>query len=170
MTTKEIDRTEIETAIWELTGCAVDQRRLHSVMRLVDRYRGTTAPDPLSGAQAEADQTIQAAKDEAARILEAAEAQAAALKPVDLTGVTIEGYRDAEGALWVRLGVLPEAATEDLGAPRTCRDCGRIKVLSEFRTNGKGTASRRRQCKECENRIRREKDAAKRTETDRIQP
>lgn len=136
-------------------------------MQMVDQYARQaqpTVPAPRThDVKPDVDKILADAHAEAQRIIQEAREQApAALVPVDMSSVSMQGYRDAEGALWLRLGVFPDLTGEPLDTPRTCRDCGEVKTLASFRTNGKGTASRRRQCTDCENKIRRQKDAEKR--------
>ena len=165
--TQKIDRSDIESALWVLSGCAADQRSLQSVMQMLDQYARQaqpTVPAPRThDAKPDVDKILAEARAEAQRIVQEAQEQApAALVPVDMASVSMQGYRDADGALWLRLGVFPDLAGEALDTPRTCRDCGEVKTLADFRTNGKKTASRRRQCTDCENKARRRKDAEKR--------
>jgi hypothetical protein len=113
-----------------------------AILELVDRYHRPADPEPTPP-----------------------ESPRDGLREVSLVGVTVEGYKAEDGALWVRLGVFPELPDEppqkQSAGPRTCTRCGREQPLSRFRWNGRARTSRRRQCMDCENVIKRQRAAEK---------
>lgn len=96
-------------------------------------------------------------------------------RPVDgqsggqTTDVIVEGYRDADGGLWVRVGAVRERMARASNKWKTCRTCAKDKPLSRFRRDASIKSADRNQlraeCKDCENEKRRNKRANKKQGT-----
>jgi hypothetical protein len=165
-----VNLDDIERALWRWSEWRADQRGVDAILGLVQRYGGTdhdqAAADTLECARREAAQIVQSARDEAAAIQtavhETAERAASGMKRVSMAAIAADAYRDGEGAVWVRLGVLPDLPDEPLSGTRKCSQCGAVKKLSRYRKDKSSRGGRRAQCADCENAGRRNLYAEKR--------
>lgn len=176
-------REEVETLLWRWSGWQPDQRGVDEVLDAIDRHvrskveasrvAGTRQPaldiDAIQetgrriivDAQREADEILNAASQGAQQITQAAHDEAQAhptAKPADVSAIPLEGFQDAEGVLWVKLGPVQAPDAEKV---RKCTRCRDVKSIEKFRPDIKARGQRRTMCRNCENVGRRARDAAR---------
>lgn len=182
-----VSRADIEAALWKWTGWQADQRAVDDVLTLVDQYTDAL-PCHDSDRQVETVRVVQpwsfddlpeAARSSFRNLVKAKEATAykrgwedarkeAAVRPEEgpmgghTTDVLVEGYRGADGGLWVRLGTLHQTLAEASSEWKTCTKCGDRKPEHRFRkATGSRHTGRRAECRDCENEQRRTNRANK---------
>lgn len=158
-TTGITTRDDIEAALWRWSGWRAEQPAVDDLLRLIDQYarRADTgaqraADDVLARARIEAAQIVQSARDEAAAIQSAArkspERPSLTLTEMDPAGVSTDVWRDARGAVWVRIVSTPAITGE---RTKRCTACKVVKGELLFRPDARAGGGRRAQCRDCEN-------------------
>lgn len=166
-------RDDIEAALWRWSGWQADQRSVDELLGLIDQYaQAPTVPraarvtdEVLAAARREAEQIVQSARDEIAIMRRTAERPPDGMKRLAPGIVPVETYKDADGAIWVRL-TAPVSTTPP--GTRRCRGCGVTKPMIMFRKDKSCTNGYRHQCKECENAGRRNRHAHNRLLTKEV--
>ncbi len=133
---RQVTRDDIERALYRWTEWRVDQRGIDEIMSLVDRLA------PVLVEPADTDMPTR---------------RAAKLS----TAVSAEAYRAPGGALWLRLGDLPDELTDVVGETRQCSWCRGVKAITRFRKDKASKGGRRARCQDCENSATREREANK---------
>lgn len=153
MKTEQATREDVEAALWRWSGWKADQRNVDAVLKVVDGYvqRKVSASGIAATRQPEpkpVETLLQGAVEtDAARPAEP-------LRRVPLESVPAMSYRDAEGALWIRLATLDEI-TETAERTRVCSKCHGVKPIARFHRDRNSRGGRKMMCKDCENTARR---------------
>ena len=169
-------REEVEALLWRWSGWQADQRGVDEVLDAIDRHvrakveasrvAGTRQPSQdvvatgrliIDDAHQAAAGILESARQEGERIVQEASAHPMA-KPADVSALPLEGFQDAEGVLWVKLGPV-QVADEEIR--RKCTRCREVKDIEKFRPDTKAKGQRRTVCRSCENVGRRARDAAR---------
>lgn len=152
-------RDDIEASLWRWSEWRADHRGVAEVMAIIDQQLGQAmaeaervAADVLACARREADQIVQSARDEAA-VMGATKTPECRSEDFDLVPRSVipsDIHQDADGVLWLRLGV---DVSNVLMAAETTRKCSRCKVvkrITAFPMDVKSRDGRKARCRACE--------------------
>jgi hypothetical protein len=166
-----VTRDDIEQALWRWTGWTADQRKVDDVLSLVDRLVSSDNHAQAPDVQHEAEQIIARAREEAEQVVRGMRDEAMLHSALQKTvssprkgfvrapswDLPAEAFRDHDGALWVRIEAAPGVLAE---GSKPCTQCGAVKQATHFRRE-KNSATRRKQCRDCENSNRRARSKSK---------
>lgn len=126
-------RDDVEKLLWMASGWQADEQFVDAVMAAVDEYVAGMGAAPVQG---DGEAVLAAARVEAQRIVDEAKARA-----------------------WE---LVQSAVVDDPNRRFKCTGCGGLKAFDRFGRDVRSEGGRRKQCKDCDNKTKRLRYAAKR--------